>query len=354
MAHVPRWSKIIEGKMLPPPVSITIDPTNACNLKCKWCNADYRLKHNNGKLSKSTMLDIADFISGWGVETVCVAGGGEPLLNPDVGEFILKCKLLGVQTGVVTNGIKINEHIHALSRCTWVGVSIDSGTEKIYEELKGKNYFSDVINNIKSLINYSEKNNRFLTAPGQGHGVSYKYLLHPKNICDVYTAAKIAKDIGCRNMHIRPFGEAWDKVGLANDIFSYSDIQEFREQLTKAYTLENDKFHVFGITHKFDGDLRKKNDFKKCYAVFMQGVFMPPSANGNFDYGLCCDRRGDPNMTLENLHEAKEIKSYWGSDAHWLAFKNIIVNECPRCTYQPHNIIFEKTILENNMTYGFI
>ena len=31
-----------------------------------------------------------------------------------------------------------------------------------------------------------------------------------------------------------------------------------------------------------------------------------------------------------------------------------IANECPRCTYQPHNQIYEQVILNDSMTYKFI
>ena len=35
-------------------------------------------------------------------------------------------------------------------------------------------------------------------------------------------------------------------------------------------------------------------------------------------------------------------------------FDNINISDCPRCTYQPHNQIYEKVILEDSMTYKFI
>jgi len=351
MAHVYKWKQIKRGKKIPAPVLVTVDPTNVCNLHCKWCNADFIQKQNQNSLSKKTLRDIADFIKKWGVESVCIAGGGEPTLNPHTSDFINRCSKNGIKIGIVTNGTLIDKHLESLKKCTWVGVSIDAGTPKTYKKLKGADKFNQVIKNIIKL-NKVQKGELF--KPGQGHGVSYKYLLHPGNIKDVFKAAKIAKQIGCRNLHIRPFGEPWDKIGKVEDKFSYSDIKEFREQLIKARKLEDKNFRVFGITHKFDGDFRRKNDFKNCYAIFMTGVFSPPSSKGNFDYGMCCDRRGDKNLTLKDLTKPKQVKSFWGSKNHWKVFDKIKVKECPRCTYQPHNQIFEKVILEDNTTYEFI
>jgi len=352
IAHVYRWSKIEKGKPIPNPILVTIDPTDVCNLKCIWCNSEYIQKYNSSSMTKETLLKIADFLSEWKVEAVCVAGGGEPLLNQNTSFFIDRCIENGIKVGVVTNGFFIDKHLDSLSKCDWVGVSIDAGTPETYTKLKGVNVFNKVINNMKLLINYKKESN--LMKEGQGYGVTYKFLLHPFNVEDVYKATKIANEIGCKNMHIRPFGEPWDKLGKIEDKFTYSDIQEFKEQLTKARILENKKFRVFGITHKFNGDFRKKNEFKECHAIFMTGVFMPPSGTGNFDYGFCCDRRGDKKLTLYNLKEPNEIKKIWGSKKHWEIFNEIKVNKCPRCTYQPHNIIFEKVIKENNTTYQFI
>ena len=39
LAHVDRWGKIVKGKPVPAPVTVTIDPTQRCNLDCRWCNA---------------------------------------------------------------------------------------------------------------------------------------------------------------------------------------------------------------------------------------------------------------------------------------------------------------------------
>ena len=89
----------------------------------------------------------------------------------------------------------------------------------------------------------------------------------------------------------------------------------------------------------------------------MTGVFMPSEKDDRdaFNFGLCCDRRGDELLTLgKELKDAKDIKDLWGSDEHWKIFDKIKVGTCPRCTYQPHNQIFEHVITKDNMTYKFI
>ncbi len=360
-----RWKEIQEGNVLPAPALVTIDPTNICNLKCIWCNADYIQNKNPKSLSPQALDKIADFLPYWSdnskwenVEAVCIAGGGEPLMNKYTGNLIKRLKQNNVEPGIVTNGTFIDKNLEALTDCTWVGVSVDAGTPEVYKKLKGKNLFTKVIDNIQKLTSIQEGTE--LGEPGKGPGVSYKFLMHPENISDIYSAAKLAKEIGCKNFHLRPYGVPWDKIKLEKDkesfrSFSYGDIEEFRRQFNEASKLEDENFNVFGITHKFDGDLKRTHRFDKCRAVFMTSVFEPPTdKNALFDLGLCCDRRGDPQLTIENIKDVEEIKKFWGSKDHWDRAKKIKVGTCPRCTYQPHNLFYEKAIGINNMTIPFI
>jgi len=92
--------------------------------------------------------------------------------------------------------------------------------------------------------------------------------------------------------------------------------------------------------------------------VFMTAVFMPRVETDDedaFTVGLCCDRRGDARLELlRDGTSFGEVKKLWGSREHWRLFDSINIAECPRCTYQPHNQIYEHVILQDSMTYKFI
>ena len=56
-----------------------------------------------------------------------------------------------------------------------------------------------------------------------------------------------------------------------------------------------------------------------------------------------------------NIEDAEEIQKLWGSEKHREIHDSIVADvECPRCTYQPQNEIYEQVILNDSMTHKFI
>ena len=263
LSHVHRWRHIKRGKAIPPPVLITVDPTNLCNFNCAWCNAAYVRSHRKGSLSEKALMQLADFLPCWGevssvwkpgVEAICIAGGGEPLLNPATAAFIDRVIANNIEVGVVTNGSLMYPAMDSLSNCTWVGVSMDAGTSETLNKIKKlkpeRNTFDTVINNIATLVDYSKRHNHRLGAPHPAYGVSYKYLLYKDNIGEIHQAAKLAKEIGCKNIHFRPAGTTWDNVGNpTNSIqFEPDEIELFNEEIAKTLELDDDTFNVYVLS----------------------------------------------------------------------------------------------------------
>ena len=373
LAHVERWKRIRRGRPIPAPALVTVDPTNVCNFNCAWCNAEYIRRHRNFNLSEKTLRNLADFLPTWGrknfdmfgVDAVCVAGGGEPLLNKATASFVDRLAAGGVEVGMVTNGSLIYDYMDALSQCTWLGVSVDAGSPANFNRLKGlgkkSDIFDRVINNIALLTDYARSRHSRLGLPHPAYGISYKYLLYRENIGEIYEAAKLAKAIGCKNIHFRPAGTPWDKIGTDAEIeFTREDIELFQEQITLARELDDAGFSVYGVTHKFSEQFDRNNTFAHCHSLFMTAVFAPPSSKeadkDAFVMGLCCDRRGDGKLELlANETDIQAVEKAWGSRQHWKIHDSLdIVAECPRCTYQPHNQIYEQVILKDSMTYKFI
>ena len=77
--------------------------TPGCNFRCPFChNAGLVLGGEGETLSESEILRFLEKRKGI-LEGVCVTGG-EPLLQPDIGDFLAKVKALGLSVKLDTNG----------------------------------------------------------------------------------------------------------------------------------------------------------------------------------------------------------------------------------------------------------
>ena len=288
-------------------------------------------------------------------------GGGEFLLNPHSGLLMDRLVERGIGVGTVTDGTQIHRNLESLSRNTFVAVSVDAGNRETYQKLKGKDKFSQVIENMGALIDYSHSRSSLLVNDRMGHGIGYNFLIHPFNVGEIIQATKLAKDIGCKLIHMRPVSVPFFDLnkGESPHKFQTHHIEEFKAQIDEAMSLEDDYFKVYGVTHKFNPDFSVSHNFENCYAIFMNGVIIPPSDRnrygGRYDWSECCDRRGDNLLTgVKNGTDLEQIKEFWGSEKHWKMYDKIDVNKCGRCTYSPHNEIQENVVLKNGMNYNFI
>ena len=95
---------------------------------------------------------------------------------------------------------------------------MDAGTDATFNRLKGlpptSTALSLLADNIAVLMDYARQHHLRLGYSHPSYGVSYKYLLYNRdNLGEMYQAARLAKEIGCKNIHFRPAGTPWDKIG---------------------------------------------------------------------------------------------------------------------------------------------
>lgn len=338
---------IVKGEFLPP-ITVNSDLTNECNYNCIWCNAfDYRQGEKHS-LPKEHLIRLADFYKEWGVRSTCIAGGGEPLLNPGLNSFLKRLNENGIECGIVTNGsLMTEEHIDVIARTSrWCGFSMDAATPKTYVKVKGiydEGFFYKVIENIKTLTE------RVKGLKG-ACAVAFKFLLHPLNALEIFEAARFAKRLGVRDFHMRPVG--WENIAITKDkppISFEHLVDDIDRQIEMAMELEDEGFHFYGVRHKFDPRLKRKVGFSRCWATPLLATF---GANGKCH--LCFDMRGRKDLVLSSHYpDQREILKVWGSRFHKELIAKIDPNTCPRCTFGPYNEIIEKVVIEDGMCHNF-
>lgn len=102
-----------------------------CNMRCTFCFATFLdMKHTilpKGHLPKEQSLEVVRALADAGFEKITFVGG-EPTLCPWLIELIREAKLLGMNTGIVTNGSKLTAAYLSELRpwLDWIGISVDS------------------------------------------------------------------------------------------------------------------------------------------------------------------------------------------------------------------------------------
>jgi MoaA/NifB/PqqE/SkfB family radical SAM enzyme len=344
------WREWFEGfakREFLPPVTIYVDPSGMCTLGCIWCNsADYNNKNNN-IIPKDHLFKIADFAAEWGVKSVHVFGGGEPLINPGLGAFLLRLKANGLQAGLITNGIFLDDRIIGiiLETCRWVGISLDAGTNETFKKVKGtdnNNLFPLVLGKIRYLCDRKSQ-------LGAQCDVCAKYLMHPANVSDIYMAASLAKSLGVDDFQIRPAG--WENV-LNKDIqrFDFDSLLEsINEQMVQVQGLESETFHAYGVWHKFGANMARKRGYSKCWASPISLLF---AVDGNCY--ICGDRRGQEEYALcRHYPDIKNVAKVWGTEKHKALLDSVRLEECPRCVLGPYHEIVEKVFIKDQMCRYF-
>ena len=324
------YEAILKGEFLPP-VECSVDPVNDCNLRCTFCN-NKTTRARHVMMEGKHLIDLFLFFGKWRPRGVCIAGGGEPTLHPDLGDGLKVLNEQNLPSALLTNGTFTYGLEEAAKFCRWIGISVDSARPETYVKLKGINMFSNVLTNIMALVKMGARE------------VTYKFLLHPDNQGEVYDAIKLAKGLGCHRIHIRPV--SFRSFQKAEDKFDIQLIDTQVERGRKLY--EDDRFKIFYVRHKFDKDMHVKFGFKKCLATPLMPIF---HANG--DMSLCVDRKNDRSLVFGRHFPVSQVKEAWGSERHKDTIKRINMEECPKCTFNVYNKIIEDVVINNKMDMEF-
>lgn len=151
------WDRVLGKVSLTPPVSKRpwrlwqVESSIACNLKCIMCPwAGYRKRAGNqGLLSSSVWEFLKPYLIH--VQSIDFTGGGEPLLQPRLVEWITDARSAGCDTGLLTNGLLLSKEKADLfldSGLDWICFSLDGADAAIYQSIRIGSDFKTVTKNI--------------------------------------------------------------------------------------------------------------------------------------------------------------------------------------------------------------
>ena len=85
-------------------LEIKFELTRACNLNCSFCHQGFGRRHSAGRLEVSVFADYLNLLAREGLQFVRLTGG-EPLLLPDLADYLALAKRKGLSTTLNTNAL---------------------------------------------------------------------------------------------------------------------------------------------------------------------------------------------------------------------------------------------------------
>ena len=133
----------------------------ACNLHCIMCpwHGVRRQKDNSGIMSQSVWDALCPYLLK--VHSIDFSGGGEPLLQPRLAEWIQEAKAAGCETGFLTNGVLLTKETAwqmVSAGVNWIAVSMDGATADTYEKIRKGSDFNRLCENLRALSLMRDEN----------------------------------------------------------------------------------------------------------------------------------------------------------------------------------------------------
>lgn len=214
------------------PLTIMIEPTNICNLKCPLCPTGAGLiKRAKGFMSFSNFKKIIDELSSYSYH-LRLWNWGEPLLNKEIFKMISYAKEKNLSVNLSTNSSFLDKDISrelVKSGLDELIISLDGASEESYNKYRKGGNFKKTIASIESLINERKKLKQ------KSPYIKLQFIIMKSNEHEIDKIKSLAKKIGVDEL-------VFKTVGIM-DYFSEEDIRKYLPTNKKysRYFLEKDK-----------------------------------------------------------------------------------------------------------------
>lgn len=241
---VPGIFNSIKDKHRPPyPISIQLELTNQCNVKCQHCKR--YMWPTEGEMSTDRIKKLLAELASIRVQSITLSGG-EPTLRPDFVEILRYAFAKGLRIGVLTNGLNIDGQIaDVLIKCSdWVRISVDGSNKEVYGKVRGNHIkFERILESIKLLENAKNRHNR------RNYDIGICYSIQKLNIQDVLQMIKFVRQLGLSNKErCLTFKFVHGRNGF---LCSVPQLSDFYKDILEKEDVVNDKVTNLQYLKKF-------------------------------------------------------------------------------------------------------
>ena len=204
-----------------------VESAIACNLKCVMCPWRQIAKkaENHGIMTPAVWEAIRLYLDR--VESVDFTGGGEPLLQPHLAEWIADATKAGCETGFLSNGLLLKED--KLKKILdagikWICISMDGATAEMYNEIRVGSNFDRVCENVASIARLRS---------GSVPKTMINFVLMDMNAHQMEEIVQLAARLGVDQVNFKQCDVIRGKEGKGFGLFATEETREIR-QLQKS------------------------------------------------------------------------------------------------------------------------
>ena len=331
------------------PVTVHFVISDLCNHACNFCsfrmednlqNALFGVEGEDGRnnnparwIPKDKCLELLEDFAELGVRGVEFTGGGEPTVHPDCAEIFARCRELGLEGSLVTNGQKLPESLDAtLLDYSWIRFSIDAATPETWSKCRKvtPHGFLRVLDNARRML---VARNRLGSSTTIGAG----FVVYAENWHEIYDAVALYKEVGFDSVRL---GAIFNSSQKAEHFDGF--LEPARELCARAkHDFEDANFRV---ANNFDAridDLSQDGqpDYRRCrYQELVAYV------GGDQKLYRCCDTAYNPIGHLADLSQQR-FRDAWLALYENGAFSRFDASKsCEFCMFNNRNRIAAEAI----------
>jgi len=206
---------------------LQVESSIGCNLRCIMCPwEDVRSRaENRGHMRPEVWEAIVPHLPE--VRSIDFTGGGEPLLQPHLLDWLAQAKNAGCDAGFLTNGMLLKEEISDQLLdigLNWIGISIDGADRETYELIRRGARFETICSNIKYLTR-----NRINELPE----VMINFVIMRTNFHQLEKIIELARNLGVDQVNFKQCDVTRGEGGKGHGLFESEESKQVK-QLQKA------------------------------------------------------------------------------------------------------------------------
>lgn len=315
---------------IPLPQTLELFVSQRCNHSCLGCHSKHLFNLKPPFLEFKKFKKKIDELQTVGIKAIEISGGGEPLLNPDLVQFIQYINKKGMKVGLVTNGIIIFKEMlrKLVNNLAFIRIAFDAACPETYKKIHLVDDYQNLLKNINNLVKTKIRYKSEIV-------IGLKYLVSNINVDQIIEATRQTKELGVDYLQFK---------ALRNNKYAILDLEKANKLIDQAKRLSTKGFHVYG-------SLIRTPIRHKCYLTPLHP---------------CIDTRGNVYLCYLYQHRRKthiignlykdSLRKIWFSKVHKEAIENIVPGECNiyDCVFQKYNYIVNEAILKDRMHIEFI